>query len=75
MRNSPFKDELFSGGRGGQAFGEMYDQQLAEHMTRGAGQKLIRAIVRKFEGKQAYETKKRATSPFSGKGDVAHFVG
>jgi len=55
MRNSPFKDEIFSGGRGGQAFGEMYDQRMAENMTRGAGQKLVRAIVRKFEGKQAYE--------------------
>src|SRR4051812_3989629 len=55
MRNSPFKDELFSGGRGGQAFGEMYDQRMAENMTRGAGQKLVRSIVRKFEGKRAYE--------------------
>jgi Rod binding domain-containing protein len=68
MRNSPFKDELFSGGRGGQAFGEMYDQRLAENMTRGAGKKLIRAIVRKFEGKRAYEEQskaKRGTVPLS----------
>ena len=55
MRESPFKDEMFSGGRGGQAFGAMYDQHLAEHMARGAGHKLVRAIVRKFEGKEAYE--------------------
>src|SRR5213082_1307368 len=55
MRESPFKDKLFSGGRGGEAFGAMYDQHLAEHMTRGAGQKLVRSIVRKFEGKEAYE--------------------
>ena len=54
MRESPFKDEIFSGGRGGQAFGSMYDQHLAEHMARGAGQNLVRAIVRKFEGKDAY---------------------
>ena len=52
MRDSPFKDELFSGGRGGQAFGSMYDQHLAERMARGAGQKLVRAIVRRFEGQR-----------------------
>jgi Rod binding domain-containing protein len=55
MRESPFKDQVFSGGRGGEAFGAMYDQRLAEHMTRGAGTKLVRAIVRKIEAKKAYQ--------------------
>lgn len=52
MRESPFKDELFSGGRGGEAFGSMYDQHLAEHMARGAGKKLVNSIVKRFEAKQ-----------------------
>ncbi|CAN5599255.1 hypothetical protein BH09PLA1_BH09PLA1_32890 [soil metagenome] len=52
MRDSPFKDEMFSGGRGGEAFGSMYDQHLAEHMARGAGKKLVNAIVKRFEAKR-----------------------
>src|ERR1700753_3903567 len=50
MRNSPFKSEIFSGGRGGQAFTEMFDQQLADRMGRGTGKKLVNALVRKIEG-------------------------
>ncbi len=49
MRDSPFKSEIFDGGRGGQAFASMYDQQLADHMSRGAGQKLVNAIVHHIE--------------------------
>ena len=59
MRESPFKSELFSGGRGGQAFSELYDQRLAERMSRGAGTKLVNSIVRKIEGKAAYEKSRR----------------
>jgi len=71
MRDSPFKDEIFSGGRGGQAFGAMYDQHLAERMARGAGQQLVRAIVRKFEGKEAYEKYAKSRNvPYSQKGDI-----
>src|SRR5438874_9533015 len=55
MRESPFKSELFSGGRGGQAFSGLYDQHLAERMARGAGSKLVSSIVRKIEGKTAYQ--------------------
>ena len=54
MRESPFKSELFSGGRGGQAFGSLYDQQMAERMSRGAGSKLVNSIVRKIEARAAY---------------------
>jgi Rod binding domain-containing protein len=54
MRNSPFKSELFDGGRGGQAFNEMFDQHMAEHMARGAGSKLVKSIVRKIEAAAAY---------------------
>src|SRR4051794_30654314 len=37
MDDSPFKSELFSGGRGGQAFSSLYHQQLADRVARGAG--------------------------------------
>jgi Rod binding domain-containing protein len=49
MRESPFKSDLFSGGRGGQAFAEMHDQHLAERMARGAGRSLATSIVRHIE--------------------------
>jgi Rod binding domain-containing protein len=49
MRESPFKSDLFEGGRGGQAFTSMYDQKLVEQMSRGAGNKLVNAIVHSIE--------------------------
>jgi Rod binding domain-containing protein len=55
VRQSPFHSELFEGGRGGQAFGAMYDQRLAEHMARGAGKKLVNSIVKRIEAKKAYQ--------------------
>lgn len=45
MRDSPFKSDLFSGGRGGEAFTSMLDQHLAERMSRGAGRSLVDSIV------------------------------
>ena len=55
MGDSPFKSELFSGGRGGQAFSSMYHQQLADRMAHAAGTKLVDSIVKKIEAKQATE--------------------
>ena len=50
MRDSPFRSELLDGGRGGQTFGAMFDQRLAERMAAGrAGGKLVSAIVKKIE--------------------------
>jgi Rod binding domain-containing protein len=68
MRESPFKSELFEGGRGGQAFSPLLDQHLAEHMTRATDNHLVRAIARKLEGKAAYQQQqlsaaKRAARP------------
>ena len=57
MENSPFKSDLFSGGRGGQAFGSIYHQQLAQRMADGAGSKLVNAIVRKIEASQRSESR------------------
>lgn len=54
MRNSPFKSKMLSGGRGGEAFGEMFDQKLAEKMANGSGRKLVDAIVNSVEAKKAY---------------------
>ena len=54
MRDSPFKSDLFEGGRGGQAFSGLFDQKLIDQMSRGAGNKLVNAVVRKFDAKKAY---------------------
>jgi Rod binding domain-containing protein len=63
VRNSPFRSEMFDGGRGGQAFGSMLDQHLAENMSRGAGRKLVNAIVRKIEAKKAYAKTANKSEP------------
>ena len=55
MENSPFKSEMLSGGRGGEAFSSLYHQRLAEHMANGAGSKLVNSIVRRIEAKAAYQ--------------------
>ena len=52
MGDSAFKSDLFSGGRGGEAFSSLYHQQLAGRMARGAGEKLVSSIVRRIEAKQ-----------------------
>ena len=54
VRQSPFHSKLFEGGRGGEAFQGMFDQQLADHMVRGTGRKLVNAISRKIEARKAY---------------------
>jgi Rod binding domain-containing protein len=53
MRESPFNSQILDGGRGGKMFTEMFDQQLADRMSRGAPSKLVNAIVQKIEGGKA----------------------
>jgi Rod binding domain-containing protein len=53
MGDSPFKSELFSGGRGGEAFSSLYHQQLADRMAHASGTKLVNSIVKGIENKQA----------------------
>jgi Rod binding domain-containing protein len=54
MHDSPFKSEIFSGGRGGQAFSTLLDQHLSDHMgASGSGRKLVEAVVKKMEKKIA----------------------
>jgi Rod binding domain-containing protein len=63
MRNSPFKSKMFEGGEGGQAFTQMFDQQLADKMATGSGRKLVDSIVNKIEAGKAYA--KVAAKPVS----------
>ena len=54
MHESPFKSELWSGGRGGEAFSTLYDQHLAERMARSSGRPLANSIVKHIlKGKTA----------------------
>ena len=63
MRESPFKSEIFSGGRGGQAFSSLLDQHLADHMSRSAGSKLVNAIARKLQAKAGYAKQAGSARP------------
>ena len=54
MHNSPFKTEWLDGGRGGQAFAELYDHQLIDRISRVAGRSLVDSIVRRMEARKAY---------------------
>jgi Rod binding domain-containing protein len=49
MHNSPFKSKIFSGGRGGEAFGSLLDQRLADHMASGAAGNLVDTMVDRWE--------------------------
>src|SRR3954466_2505533 len=67
MHESPFKSDLFSGGRGGEAFNTLYDQHLAERMARASGRPLANAIVKHIQRNKAPQVQgqKRGASPFS----------
>jgi hypothetical protein len=50
MHESPFRSELFSGGRGGQAFSSLFNQHLTERMAGGrSAEKLVNSIVKRIE--------------------------
>ena len=70
MRDSPFKSDLMDGGRGGQAFQQMQDAMLAQHMGRGAARPLVNAIVRRIEAAHAYSNQP-VKPPRSPDADVA----
>jgi Rod binding domain-containing protein len=52
MRESPFRDPRFDGGRGGQAFNEMLDQRLSERMAGGTNNQLVHSIAQKLDLKR-----------------------
>ncbi len=70
MHQSPFKSKMMDGGRGGEAFTEMRDQRLIEHMSRGAGRKLVNAVVHKIESREkaAKAYAQQANAPSGGGG-------
>jgi len=76
MRDSPFKSEIFDGGRGGEAFSQLFDQRMAEHMARGVGSKIVRPLVKKIlstpkDASQSYRKQKAATkAPVQESSDV-----
>ena len=49
MRDDPFHSDLFDGGRGGEMFQGMLDQELADRASRSMAPKLVNAIVSKIE--------------------------
>jgi Rod binding domain-containing protein len=63
MHNSPFKNPKFEGGRGGEAFGQMFDQRLAEGMSRGAGRSLVNSMVKRIERGEARKAYGKQSGP------------
>lgn len=67
VRESPFKSEMFSGGRGGGAFQQMLDGILVERGSRDLGGQLTDAIVRKLDKNSVratrYESDTQLTKP------------
>lgn len=49
MHDSPFKSDVFSGGRGEQAFSPIYDQHMIQRMSGNSADRLVRPIVKRFE--------------------------
>jgi hypothetical protein len=72
VRESPFKSEIFSGGRGGGAFQQMLDGILVERGSRDLGGQLTDAIVRKLDKNNVRSMRYESNSPMKSPGtDVA----
>ena len=65
IRDSPFKSELFSGGRGAEAFGPLFDASMIDRIASGVGGKLSKAIVNQIHATKAYEKSKPTAIPSS----------
>jgi Rod binding domain-containing protein len=65
MRDSPFKSKMFEGGREGEAFNAMFDQNLATRMSKGAGRPLVDAIVSRIEAGKAYAASAKSANAAS----------
>jgi Rod binding domain-containing protein len=63
MNDSPFKSDLFSGGRGGQAFAPMLSQHLADRMAHAGSNKLVRSVVKAMEKKAGLKSATPAAGP------------
>ena len=53
MRDSPFKSEMFGGGKGGEAFQGMMDQHLAEHAGGKVAASLVDSMVKRAMGQRS----------------------
>ncbi len=49
MRNSPFKNEMFSGGQGEKVFGSQLDSIIAERVTSSSDNSLVASIYSRLE--------------------------
>jgi Rod binding domain-containing protein len=65
MRESPFHSDMFEGGNGGKTFQTLLDQRMADHMSRHAGAKLVKSIVKKIEAGEAAKRYEKAGKPRS----------
>jgi Rod binding domain-containing protein len=76
-QQSPFHSDMFEGGKGGAAYQEMFNQKIAEHMSRGAGSKLVRPLIHKFQAGKAYKKHKSTHQKHKihGLGSQAHHSG
>jgi Rod binding domain-containing protein len=74
MRQSPFRSALFDGGRGGEAFNELFDQKLTEKMAGATHNQVVRAITRKLEKIPVAPTlpKPMRTARAQGNLDIVH---
>jgi hypothetical protein len=59
LRNSPFKSDVLSGGRGAQAFGPMVDQNMVDRLSRSTGKKLIESLTKSMMKKAAKKAAKQ----------------
>lgn len=57
MRNSPFKDSTFSGGKAGEAYAGLFDQRLAANAGGGMSGKLVDSLVNKFKSARGNEAR------------------
>ena len=61
-QKSPFHSDMFEGGKGGEAYQELFNQKLAEHMAHGVGSKIVRPLVHKFHAGKAYQKHKHTAA-------------
>lgn len=48
MRESPFKIDMFGGGKGGDAYAGLFDQHIAENAGNGIARSLVKSMVKQY---------------------------
>jgi hypothetical protein len=49
MRESPFKNEMFSGGKGGDAYAGLFDQHISENAGGRIAKSLVKSMVKQYQ--------------------------